>query len=279
MNVLSLFDGMSCGQIALDRLNVDVDKYFASEINKYGIQVTQNNYPNTIQLGDITKIKGKELPKIDLFIGGSPCQGFSVSGKRLNFDDPRSKLFFEYLRLLKETEPRYFLLENVLMDKLYERKISNLLGVKPIMINSSLLSAQHRRRLYWSNIQIDPFPEDKELFLKDIIEQPNEKYDITEKFLKTDKNTLGYKKAVTAIRNKFQKSRTLLASGVSFGCNGATNIIKNGRYYKLTPVECERLQTVPDNYTNCVSENQRYTMLGNGWTVDVICHILSEVYR
>ena len=148
INVLSLFDGMSCGQIALDKLGIKIKNYFASEIDKYAIKVTQSNYPNTIQLGDIKKIKGNDLPKIDLLIGGSPCQGFSFAGKGLNFNDSRSNLFFEFVRLLKECKPKYFLLENVKMKKEYQLIISKYLGVKPIEINSSLLSAQNRKRLY-----------------------------------------------------------------------------------------------------------------------------------
>jgi DNA-cytosine methyltransferase len=152
MNVLSLFDGMSCGQIALKKLGIQVDNYFASEIDKHAIAVTMHNFPNTIQLGDVTKVFAKDLPKIDLLIGGSPCQGFSFAGKQLNFDDPRSKLFFEFVRLLEETKPKYFLLENVLMKKEYEQIITDHLGVEPIFINSALVSAQNRKRLYWTNI-------------------------------------------------------------------------------------------------------------------------------
>ena len=170
MNVLSLFDGMSCGQIALDQLGIEVENYYACEIDKWAIKTTKKNYPNTIHLGDVCEVKGKELPKIDLLIGGSPCQGFSFAGKQLNFDDPRSALFFEYVRLLKETKPKYFLLENVRMKQEYQDVISEHLGVKPIMINSSLLSAQNRVRLYWTNIPNITQPEDKGVVLKDILE-------------------------------------------------------------------------------------------------------------
>ena len=141
MKVLSLFDGISCGQVALERAGIKVDNYFASEIDKYAIKVTQKNYPNTIQLGDVCNIKGNELPKIDLLIGGSPCQGFSFAGKQLNFNDPRSELFFEFVRILKEVKPKYFLLENVKMKKEYQNVISKHLGVEPIEINSALVSA------------------------------------------------------------------------------------------------------------------------------------------
>jgi len=169
INVLSLFDGMSCGQIALERAGIEVNEYYASEIDKYAIQVTQANYPNTKHIGDVTKVKGAELPKIDLLIGGSPCQGFSFAGKQLNFDDPRSKLFFEFVRLLKETKPKYFLLENVKMKKSSQDIISNYLGCEPIEINSNLVSAQNRRRLYWTNIPEIEQPKDKGILLQDII--------------------------------------------------------------------------------------------------------------
>ena len=170
MNVLSLFDGMSCGQIALDQIGVKVNNYFAAEVDKYAIKVTQQNFPGTIHLGDVKGIKGADLPEIDLLIGGSPCQGFSFAGKNLNFDDPRSKLFFEYVRLLKELKPKYFLLENVRMKKESMDVISEYLGVEPIAINSNLVSAQNRHRLYWTNIPMDRLPQDKGVVLKDILE-------------------------------------------------------------------------------------------------------------
>ncbi len=154
MNVLSLFDGISCGQLALQRAGIPVTQYFASEIDKHAIKVTQTNFPNTVQLGDVTKVKVEALPKIDLLIGGSPCQGFSFAGKLLNFEDPRSKLFFEFVRLLKETAPKWFLLENVLMKAEHERIITDQLGVKPVMIDSADFSAQSRKRLYWTNIPL-----------------------------------------------------------------------------------------------------------------------------
>ena len=161
MNVLSLFDGMSCGQIALNKLGIKYDNYFASEIDKYAIQVTQKNYPNTKQIGSVVDVKGEDLPNIDLLIGGSPCQGFSFAGKQLNFDDPRSKLFFEFVRILEETKPKYFLLENVKMKKEYYDVITDILEVEPIEINSSLVSAQSRKRMYWTNIPYIVKPKDK----------------------------------------------------------------------------------------------------------------------
>ena len=181
MIVLSLFDGMSCGQIAFERAGIPVEKYYASEIDKYAIKITQSNYPDTIQLGSITEWRSWNIEKPDIIIAGSPCQGFSFAGKQLNFNDPRSALFFTFVEILKHYKPKYFLLENVVMKKEYENVISNALGIRPVKINSALVSAQNRKRLYWSNIKIKkslfglpftdiPQPEDKGILLKDIIE-------------------------------------------------------------------------------------------------------------
>jgi len=170
MIVLSLFGGMECGRIALDRMGVPITKYYASEIDKHAIKVTMANYPNTIQLGSVVDVKAEQLPEIDLLIGGSPCQGFSFAGKGLNFEDPRSKLFFEYVRLLNECKPKYFLLENVKMKKEHEQVITGLLGCRPMRVNSALVSAQNRERLYWTNIPVLTMPKDKGIMLKDITE-------------------------------------------------------------------------------------------------------------
>ena len=268
MNVLSLFDGMSCGQIALERAGVKVDNYYASEIDKYAIKVTQANYPNTVQLGDITKVyyKNKDLiwnrrnfkeTKIDLILAGSPCQGFSFAGKQLNFDDPRSKLFFDFVRLLKECKPKYFLLENVRMKKEYQEVISKELGVEPILINSALLSAQNRKRLYWTNIPNVTQPEDKGLLLKDIVED----------------GVVNKDKAQTVLSTIYKENAKSMIKRKKFGLLvSKANVVR-----KFTPTECERLQTIPDNYTNHVSNSQRYKMLGNGWTVDIIVHILKNI--
>jgi DNA (cytosine-5)-methyltransferase 3A len=171
INVLSLFDGISCGQIALSRLGIEVDNYYASEIDKHAIKVTQHNFPNTIQLGDVSSINADMLPNIGLLFGGSPCTGFSIAGKQLNFEDPQSKLFFEFVRVLNEVKPKYFLLENVKMKKEYMDIISEHLGVEPIEINSGLVSAQNRRRLYWTNIPGVEQPEDKGILIKDILDK------------------------------------------------------------------------------------------------------------
>ena len=171
MKVLSLFDGISCGRLALERAGIKVDKYYASEIDRYAIQVAKKNYPDTIQLGDCTKLNYLELLDVDLVIGGSPCQGFSFAGKQLNFNDPRSKLFFEFVRAVRTIRPKYFLLENVKMKKEYQDAISAELGVEPIEINSSLVSAQNRKRLYWTNIPNITQPADKGILLKDIVHE------------------------------------------------------------------------------------------------------------
>ena len=335
INVLSLFDGMSCGQIALERVGIKVNNYFASEIDKYAIQVTKHNYPNTKHIGDVTQVKGADLPKIDLLIGGSPCQGFSFAGKQLNFDDPRSKLFFEFVRLLEETKPKYFLLENVKMKKEYQDIITEYLGVEPIVINSNLVSAQNRTRYYWTNIPNIEQPKDKGLLLKDITEEGlqslglaqrgryNEegkvvqKYELngTEKsnamttvskdtliFIPVDKHSSksglvclgGVMKPTHKLwldngkllqRNFSQGNRVYSSEGKSATLNANSGGIggKKGLYEiegvirKLTRLECERLQTVPDGYTSIVSDTQAIKMLGNGWTVDVIAHIFNQM--
>lgn len=261
-NVLSLFDGISAGQIALNRLGIKYDKYFASEIDKKAISVTQKNYPNTIQIGDVTKINANSLPNIDILLGGSPCQGFSFAGKGLNFEDPRSKLFFEYVRLLKELKPKYFLLENVRMKKECQDIISQHLGVEPICINSAKLSAQNRIRFYWTNIPGVAQPKDKNIKLQDIIQQDYDGIWVWPR----GGNPGG-------VQSYNGKSPSITTS--SWQHNFL--IYKNATLRKFTPEECEKLQTIPVGYTSICSNNQRYKMLGNSWTVDVICHILSYI--
>ena len=263
MKVLSLFDGMSCGQIALDRLGIEVEAYHASEIDKYAIAVTTANYPDTIHLGDVRDVTVRE--HFDLIMFGSPCQGFSFSGKHLNFDDPRSALFFEAVRILGEARQINpdvkFLMENVRMKKQSMKVITDALAVDPVAINSNLVSAQNRYRLYWTNLEVDGLPQDKGIKLKDIIE---------DSFL-TDRDKshcldANYFKGGN-LKSYFEKHRRQLVFSV------------NGEWRKLTPLECERLQTVPEGYTNHVSNTQRYKMLGNGWTIDVITHLLNELER
>ncbi|MCK5610511.1 DNA (cytosine-5-)-methyltransferase [Candidatus Pacearchaeota archaeon] len=432
INVLSCFDGMSCGQIALERAGITIENYYASEIDKYAIKVTQANYPNTIQLGDIRTVRAGMLPKIDLLMAGSPCQGFSFAGKQLAFDDDRSKLFFEFIRILKFCKPKYFLLENVVMSQQSNDVISSMLGelypecvtqrdmfrpgrLEPIQINSALVSAQNRQRLYWTNIPDIQQPKDEGILLKNILEcgsntvnqrgrgnnpggdkenkspcmtscrweqnvkvrdksqtipatiyKENAKSMLTRKKMGllvgvlakkikdenprvagvsiTDDGLRPYKddghqgslsefgtisfpdsKAVTCTAAHSPKvvmlterrtdeakqiRRYNMKKGKDFSPRRAKELVPRkddkanclttaltkehilvkvpdtkqkkiavGTIYwrKLTPVECERLQTVPDNYTNHVSNSQRYKMLGNGWTVNVIAHILESI--
>lgn len=412
LRVLSLFDGMSCGQQALERIGVNVLEYYASEIDKHAIAVTMHNYPNTIQLGSVVDVDGYKLPKIDLLIGGSPCQSFSFAGKRKGMStkceteiltlehylqlksegyefEGQSYLFWEYMRLLNEVKPKYFLLENVMMGEKWEKVLSKAIGVKPIEINSALVSAQNRKRLYWTNIGMQPMglfgdmesiipqPKDKGILLKDILEsEVDSKYFISDTMISRISRTnngercftnadkalclaAGYHKQgrdnqyIVASRGRnpenpknrksgleteqqleprFDGKTNCLTSvqkdnyvvchntmprssttgkggtgplsrddgktycldtgqtnvveilekspclhGFEHGTNGQLNkqLVRGGMIRRLTPLECERLQTVKDNYTNIVSDTQRYRMLGNGWTVDVIAHILS----
>ena len=433
MNVLSLFDGMSCGQQALDRLGIKVDNYFASEIDKYAIQVTMANYPNTIQLGSVVNVDGYSLPKIDLLLGGSPCQSFSFAGKRKGMStkceteiltlehylelkadgyefEGQSYLFWEYMRLLNECKPTYFLLENVEMGEKWEKVLTKAIGVNALHINSALVSAQNRKRIYFTNIGMQPSglfgdlesiieqPKDRGILLKDILEsEVDEKYFLSEKAitkcLKSTANAdmlttenkeksgcliAGYYKTPfdgTYIRDKQftgldlnAKSRTIRNGGSATATDkhnwdlivhntmprsstsgkggtgplsrndgktycldtGNTNAVEifltskdkrlkqtidendlidgevkaldvynqsihdryptlkdprhndralfdGSRIRRLTPIECERLQTVAENYTNHVSDSQRYKMLGNGWTIEVIIHILKYI--
>lgn len=303
MNVLSLFDGMSGGQIALERAGIHYDNYFASEIDRWAIKITQKNYPNTIQLGDVNNWIDWHLPKIDLLIGGSPCQGFSNAGKGLNFSDPRSALFFIYVDVLKWYKPTWFLLENVKMKNEWRDIISGYLGVESILINSSLVSAQNRQRLYWTNIPNITQPKDKGILLRDIIEDGDvnreKSYCIDANYFKggslkmyleksrrqivnlpfhQPENRLmvktiphGYIKEEIKERNKYP---SLVGQDPSTKYVITTNEIT---WRKLTPLECERLQTVLDGYSEGVSNTQRYKMLGNGWTIDVISWIFSFI--
>lgn len=359
MNVLSLFDGMSCGQIALNRAGIKYDNYYASEIDKYAIKVTQANYPDTIQLGSVVGLQ--PLSDIDLLIGGSPCQGFSFAGKQLAFNDPRSKLFFEWVRIWRECKPKWWLLENVKMNKKFQDIISEILCMQPTEINSGLVSAQNRKRLYWTNIHF-VMPEDKGIYLKDILQEniagiyelsdtaiqrlqnrkwsqaqinPEKSGTINPKNnsgqLSTDSGTTLILSEKQIERGMYQAKSKVWHTGNKMGkmdfpnninkkaktlCTISTNggretnhiIIQRERGFnkgnifenksptlssnswqynnhlsdgyairRLTEVECERLQTVPDNYTNHVSSTQRYKMLGNGWTVDVIAHIFKSI--
>jgi DNA-cytosine methyltransferase len=279
INVLSLFDGMSCGQIALNKLGVKYDSYYASEIDKFAIAITKKNYPNTIHLGDVRDVKGSDLPKIDLLFGGSPCQSFSNAGNGKGFEGS-SGIFWEYVRVLREVKPKYFMLENVKMKKEWQDIITKELGVEPIAINSSLLSGQNRPRLYWTNIPGVEIPEDKGIVLKDILEDDNL---VDKQHLMTPK-AMAYMDGLRNGKQRWQyhknpldgKAACIVASFYKLSGLGVLDYRTLGKpCRRLTPVECERLQTVPDNYTESASRTQRYKMIGNGWTVDVIAHIFS----
>lgn len=281
MNVLSLFDGISAGQLALKKANVKVDNYYSSEVDSFAISIANKNFPNTIQLGDVTKWRDWDIDfsKIDLVIGGSPCQGFSFAGKQLNFQDDRSKLFFEYVDILnciKSSNPNVkFLLENVRMKQEYQDVISKFLNVGPIAINSSLVSAQNRLRYYWSNIENIEQPEDRDLKLKDVlVDNPIQKHFLSDKAVDYMSRLRNGKPRWEYHKNPLEgKAACLTANmykGVPYGV-----IKEKGR--KLTEIECERLQTFPDNYTEGVSSSQRYKALGNSWTVEVVSHIFKNL--
>ncbi len=285
LNVLSLFDGISCAQIALERAGFKVANYFASEIEKNSIKITQHNYQNTIQLGDVTKIKAADLPQIDLLVGGSPCQGFSICGKQLNFDDPRSKLFFEYVRLLKECKPRYFLLENVGMKKEYQDVISEHLSCQPIAIDSQLLSAQTRARLYWTNILGVEQPKDVGIVTRDILDTVGPFVfvaDIDLQYLEYTKRFVNFSYCrawLEVFDRRWQKAVRLSKKHNCLVCRTSSHYIyfNDTTIRKTTTLEQERLQTVPDNYTACVCKTARRHALANGFTVDVIAYILGHI--
>ena len=272
INVLSLFDGMSCGRIALERAGIKVENYFASEIDKEAIKVTMKNCPNTIQLGSIVELKGNDLPKIDLLFGGSPCQSFSSFGNGRGFDG-KSGLFWEYVRVLneiRETNPDVlFLLENVNMKKEWRDIISKELGVEPISFNSNLVSAQNRDRLYWANIKFE-LPKDKNILFSDVLEKLPFR-EIPKCFYKNWGDKMRIDKGLNWVKN--DKSNCLTTKN----CHTNQYLLNEDKTLcrLLTVNEFEKLQTVPLNYTDSVSNTERFKMLGNGWTVDVIAHIFS----
>lgn len=329
MIVLSLFDGISCGRLALERAGIKVENYYASEIDKYAVTVSKKNWPDIIQIGDVTQVSYKDgvlhtqfgsyQTEIDMVIGGSPCQSFSVAGNGKGFNGS-SGLFYEWLRILREVSPKYFLLENVCMKKEWENVITQEVGVAPIMINSALVSAQNRKRLYWTNIEGITQPQDKGIVLIDILDEKfiDDVATPTERTLRNVKSVLGKSKCITAsvykgagsngmtlidindFRSNLTVTKTNKAYTLTARYAGAvawnsverkqrsmvvvgesdvepTNTYNDKEYRKLTPIECERLQTLPDNYTEGVSNSQRYKMVGNGWTVDVIAHIFSFI--
>ena len=276
MNVLSLFDGMACSQLALERAGIKVDKYFASEIDKHAIQITQKNYPNTIQLGDVTQWHKWDIDwsSIDIVAGGSPCQSFSVAGNGDGFNG-KSGLFFEFADIVQNVilhNPKaLFLLENVVMKKEWQDIISKIMGVQPIMIDSALVSAQRRKRLYWTNIPNIEQPKDKGILLRNILEDLP--FREIPKCMYSNYGNRARIKGVNYVKN--DKSNTL-----------TTNSSHTNQYLLnedktlcrlLTPTEFEVLQTLPINYTNHVCNTQRYKAIGNGWTVDVIAHIFKYI--
>jgi len=312
MKILSLFDGISCARVALERSKHIVERYFASEVDKYAIQISSKNFPDVIQIGDVKMVAHKDAPihykldDIDLLIGGSPCQDLSIAKKdRKGLDGERSSLFWEYVRILKEVKPKYFILENVAsMSRESKDTITKELGVEPIMINASLVSAQNRKRLFWTNIPNVVLPDDRGILLKDILENGDfyglySDYNNSTTFDKS--RTLGTGCGVTRsatcqqvitkpvriakIGKGGQGDRVYSIEGksVNLSANGGGRGAKTGLYAikdfvrKLTPVECERLQGLPDNYTEGVSNTQRYKALGNAFNVDVVAHILSFI--
>lgn len=278
MNILSLFDGISCARIALDKAKVPYDKYYSSEIDNYALGVAYKNYPDTEMLGDINYWDEWDLHDVDLIIGGSPCQGFSLAGKRLNFNDPRSRLFFDFIDILDYYNPKYFLLENVKMKDEWKDIITQFIGVKPVLINSSLVSAQNRQRLYWTNIPIGKI-EDRKITWKDIKEtNVADNFYYSERGLawidRYSKKT-GKKLRIFKDDEKCQMIEASHYKNYSAQRFFAIEDVKGLRY--ITPLECERAQTIPDNYTEVVSNTQRYKMIGNAFTVNVIAEILKGI--
>lgn len=306
--ILSCFDGISCGQVALQRLGVKIDRYFASEVDKYAIKITQENFPDTIQVGDIREVAPKQ--KIDILIGGPPCQDVSLAGKGKGLiEGERSSLFFEFVRVLKVCKAvnpdLKFLVENTRMKKEYVDIISEILRVEPVLINSNLFSAQNRARLYWTNFDIPELPEDKGIIMNDILEEGfsdrakshciDASYykggDLKSYFEKHRKQLVFSNDGLCHVgeadinghdlmKRVYHRSGKAPTVNTMNGGNREPKVYMEGmKYRKLSPLECERLQTLPDNYTAHVSNTQRYRGIGNGWTIDVICHIMSELKK
>lgn len=328
MKVLSLFDGIACGYEALLRAGIKIDRYVAYEIDKNAITIAKKNHPDIEEKGTVVGADFTQYSDFDLVIGGSPCQGFSIAGKQLNFDDPRSKLYFEFERAVREVQPKYFFLENVKMKKVFEDVITERLGVEPIFINSNLVSAQNRKRLYWTNIPNIKQPEDKGVMLNNIVHEnePGFSGDLEPYKVPFDKSLQIIDKEIQRgkvgyFRKDCQANRVYDIHGKAvtlcgeagggaakmgqylFGCitpdrvnkrqNGQRfndgdkfytltaqdrhGVLIDGYIRKLTPVECERLQTLPDGYTEGISEPARYKALGNCWTVDVVAHCFKNI--
>lgn len=289
MRVLSLFDGISCGRLALERAGIPVERYVAYEIDENAIKVSKKNWNDIEYCGDVTTADFSEYKGFDTIIAGFPCQDLSVSKKnREGLNGKRSGLFWYLVRAIKEIKPKYFMVENnYKMPQVDQGTISKTLGVEPILICSGKVSAQSRYRLYWTNIPNVMQPKDKHIYMKDIVEHIDKKenyYDVT-KFNNKTRNNVDKPIRIGTIGNGGQgervysidgKSVTLKANGGGRGAKAGLYLI-DGAVRKPTPVECERLQTLPDNYTDCLSDNERRKVIGNGWTVDVIAHILSGI--
>jgi len=318
MKVLSLFDGIGGARQALKVANIHVSKYYASEIDKWAISVVSKNFPDVKQVGDITKLNFNDYKEVDLLIGGSPCTGFSSSGKGWNFEDPKSKLFFKFVEALNIINPKYFLLENVKMKKQWKETITQYVGVKPVMINSSLVTAQNRKRLSWTNIPNVEQPKDLGIILKDVLEVQN--FDeiknenisarivgrrinkegkcedcnsnlILKQYVEVNKNPKKTNTLTTVEKDNIlidklfmdtqirNKSKTVRVGGRGSYDRHEWDSVDKNHFRKLTPLECERLQGFPDFYTDCISKTQRFKCLGNSFTVPVIAHILSYINR
>jgi DNA (cytosine-5)-methyltransferase 3A len=265
MNVLSLFDGISVARVALDIAGIPVKNYYSAEIDKYAIEVSKKNYPTIVRLGSVCDISCNTFEPIDLLIGGSPCQDLSIAKRgRKGLDGERSGLFWEYVRIRALVKPKYFILENVAsMPKKDKDIITEAMGVEPVMFNASLVSAQTRKRYFWTNIKFE-LPMDRGIILKDILHEDAE---VDERMVNKDKKAYTLTTKYTAAQEKNsveRKQRTMVK-------------IKDNQYIrKLTPVECERLQSLPDNYTEGVSNTQRYKCIGNAFNAEVIAHILKN---
>lgn len=261
MNVLSLFDGISCGRVALDNIGIKIDNYYASEIDKHAIKVSQDNYPNIIRLGDINNWRSWDVDwgSIDLILAGSPCQGFSYAGKRLALEDNRSKLYFIFEDILRYVKPKYWLLENVRMKQEHLETISNRLGTDPVKINSNLVSAQNRIRYYWFNWEA-PIIKDKNIKLQHLIPECKGVWIWPRGY-----NKGGYR--------YHEKCNTVTTSCWQLNFKWFD---EEKNLYRFEPETVEQLQNLPVGYTSCVSDNQRYKLCGNGWTVGVIEEILRK---
>lgn len=311
LKVLSLFDGISCGQVALERAGIEVDTYYASEICDYSIKIAKKNYPNTIEIGDVRNVNVDDYQDVDIIFGGSPCQSFSFAGtmngmttkdkieittleqylelKEKGFEfEGYSYLFWEYVRILKDIKPKYFLLENVKMAENWKKVITDALGVEPILINSELVSAQSRERLYWTNIPNVKQPKDKHIYIDDIVQNdiihtylPKTRLDYTNyDRSKVDKSI--FKNTATQIGNSRNFGNAVRSNGKAFTLrriNPNGIIDENYDIREFTPIEVERLQTLPDNYTliDGIKKKERYEACGNGWTVDVIAYIFGFI--